>query len=198
MRRMRYEYILDVIDILKPESIIEIGVAKGVNAVKMVQKAGFNVEYTGYDVFDYSDKEWHHMVGNGKESKPVEHIRKMVEPLCSETTLVKGMTQDTLWSNPKEADLVFLDGDHRVDAIQGDFDAVKNSKVVIFDDYYIDGKHSDYEIDKFGCNQVVEKLGDFAVTPLTQKVGHVRLAVWCNPDHIDEETKQKIEKAVTQ
>ena len=197
MNRMRYDYLLEIIKITKPESIIEIGVAKGVNAVKMVRAAGFNVEYTGYDVFDYSDKEWHHMVGNGKESKSVKHIRAQVEPLCSETTLVKGMTQDTLWKEPKDADFVFLDGDHRVEAIKGDFESVKGSKVVVFDDYYIDGKHSEYEIDKFGCNQIVDELGDCFITPVTQKVPHVRLAVWCNPDHIDEETREKIKQAVS-
>ena len=67
MKRMRYEYLLDIIKVVKPENIIEIGVAKGDNAVKMIQTAGFNVEYTGFDVFDWSDKEWHKLVGNGKK-----------------------------------------------------------------------------------------------------------------------------------
>ena len=53
MRSMRYEYLIDVVKVVKPETIIEIGVAKGANAAKMINAAGFNVEYTGFDVFDW-------------------------------------------------------------------------------------------------------------------------------------------------
>ena len=44
MKSMRYEYLLDIIKVTKPETIIEIGVAKGANAQKMISAAGFNVE----------------------------------------------------------------------------------------------------------------------------------------------------------
>lgn len=195
MRRMRYEYLHEIASRLKPNKIIEIGVAKGVNAFGMCANSD-RPEYWGYDVFEtkHGDDEWHHMVGNGKEVHAEDVIRERLEPVTPNVNLVKGMTQDTLWNEPNSADLVFIDGDHRVEAIRGDFEAVKEgSRVIVFDDYYIDGKHSEYEIDKFGCNQIVEDLEGYVITPPTQKITHVRLAMWSPEPEMREWLKQVVE-----
>ena len=123
MRQRRYEYLTDIINIVKPETIIEIGVARGENAQRMIQAAGFNVEYTGFDVFDNTDKEWHKLVGNGKGVLNEEQIKSKLEPMCSQVSLVKGFTQETLWAQNYTADLVFIDGDHRSSMIIGDHKA---------------------------------------------------------------------------
>lgn len=179
MNRIRYQYLHKIAQHLQPQKIVEIGVAKGVNAQVMCSLTP-NVEYHGYDVFELKDgdKEWHHMVGNGKDVFAEDKIRNRLEPTGANVNLHKGLTQETLWGNNIKADLAFIDGDHRVEAIRGDFEAVKESRVIVFDDYYIDGKHSEYEIDKFGCNQIVDELEDVIITGPTQKISHVRLAIW--------------------
>ena len=50
------------------------------------------------------------------------------------------------------ADFVFLDGGHSIGTIALDYAAVKNSKVVVLDDYYTDG----VDISKYGCNSLVD------------------------------------------
>ena len=62
-KNMRYEYLIDIIEYLEPKSIIEIGVAEGKNAEEMLRKTGNGTKYTGYDVFDFTDKIFHNLVG---------------------------------------------------------------------------------------------------------------------------------------
>jgi hypothetical protein len=65
-------------------------------------------------------------------------------------TLIKGNTRDTLHGEKIAADFVFIDGGHSVETIRGDYNAVKGSKVVVFDDYY-----TGINTEKFGCNSIV-------------------------------------------
>lgn len=191
----RYAYLIEITREMQPETIIEIGVAKARNATGMIRTAGFNVEYTGYDVFDHSDRDFHEMVGNGKGVYDVDRIRGILEPLCSEVTLHKGMTQDTLHGKDEIADLVFLDGDHRIEAIRADFDAVKNSTVVVFDDYYTNEEHAGFNRESFGCWKMVEEDKDsFFVTNAAGSMPELRLAVWCNPEKCSDELKEKIKE----
>tara|TARA_E500000318_G_scaffold25242_3_gene25262 strand:+ start:2747 stop:3325 length:579 start_codon:yes stop_codon:yes gene_type:complete len=191
MRSMRYEYLIDVVKVVKPETIIEIGVAKGANAAKMINAAGFNVEYIGFDVFDWSDKEWHKLVGNGKKVLDEDTIRAKLEPLCSQVDLVKGFTQETLWAKDYKADLVFIDGDHRASMIMGDHKAVEGSKVIVFDDYYT-APNGDFAPPDFGCNVLVDELDWKIITPATSKADNIRLAIWTD----DKDLRNKLEEVV--
>lgn len=191
----RYAYLIEIVREMKPESIIEIGVAKARNSTGMIRTAGFNVEYTGYDVFDHTDRDFHEMVGNGKGVYDVERIRSIIEPLCSECTLIKGMTQDTLHGKPNSADVVFLDGDHRIQAIRDDFEAVKESTVVVFDDYYMEEEHAGFDRENFGCYTLVqENPDDFMITAAGKSMPQLRLAVWCNPEKCSPELKETIKE----
>ena len=191
MRSMRYEYLIDVVKVVKPETIIEIGVAKGANAAKMINAAGFNVEYTGFDVFDWSDKKWHKLVGNGKKVLDEDTIRAKLEPLCSQVDLVKGFTQETLWARDYKADLVFIDGDHRASMIIGDHKAVEGSKVIVFDDYYT-APNGDFAPPDFGCNVLVDELDWKIITPATSKADNIRLAIWTD----DKDLRNKLEEVI--
>tara|TARA_S200002703_G_scaffold159763_1_gene174583 strand:- start:7522 stop:8100 length:579 start_codon:yes stop_codon:yes gene_type:complete len=191
MRSMRYEYLIDIVKVVKPETIIEIGVAKGANAAKMINAAGFNVEYIGFDVFDWSDKEWHKLVGNGKKVLDEDTIRAKLEPLCSQVDLVKGFTQETLWAKDYKADLVFIDGDHRASMIMGDHKAVEGSKVIVFDDYYT-APNGDFAPPDFGCNVLVDELDWKIITPATSKADNIRLAIWTD----DKDLRNKLEEVV--
>jgi predicted O-methyltransferase YrrM len=167
LKHMRYDYIPEIINIQKPKSIIEIGVAKGANAARMIAALDGKVKYTGYDVFDFSDKEFHKLVGNGKEVYSKERIYEDLKCWGDDITLIKGMTQDTLWNNPTKADFVFLDGDHRLEAIEGDYKAIQESEVVVFDDYYINGSHNSFDNSKYGCYNFVNEMDNIIITPPT-------------------------------
>ena len=70
LKRIRYDYLIESIHIIKPQKIIEIGLAQGLRSFQMIKEAKiFNkeIEYCGYDVFDTKDQNWHKMVGNGKK-----------------------------------------------------------------------------------------------------------------------------------
>ena len=190
-KNMRYEYLIEIIEYLEPKSIIEIGVAEGKNAEEMLRKTGNGTKYTGYDVFDFTDKIFHNLVGNGKMVLSEEEIFSKLSTLSADVTLHKGMTQDTLWPKGDKADLVWLDGDHRIEAIRKDFEAVKKSRVIVLDDYYIEDNQQ-WSIDKYGCNELVKSLQDVIITPATRKLESIRLAVWSNDKKILDDLREII------
>jgi len=180
---IRYQYLLLGVTLTKPKSIIEIGLAQGERAYQMIQLASkykANVRYTGYDVFDTKNYSWHRMVGNGKQVASKEVIKSRLNNLSKNISLIEGMTSETLWLNPQKADYVWLDGDHRVEAIQKDFEAVKKSRVIVFDDYYVNGEHDGFTVDKFGCNKIVDNLDkdEVFISPETKKLPNIRIVFW--------------------
>lgn len=92
------------------------------------------------------------------------------------------MTSETLWPKPHRADYVWLDGDHRLDSIKKDFEALKESKVIVFDDYYSTGEHDGFHIEKYGCNKIVETFDEnkIFITPKTKELPNVRIVFWSN------------------
>ena len=180
---VRYQYLLLSIMIIKPKTIIEIGLSRGERAYQMIQiakKYNSDVEYFGYDVFDTKDEEWHKMVGNGKKVDSRNIIQNRLNKLSCNINLIEGMTSETLWLNPQKADFVWLDGDHRLEAIKNDYEAVKNSKLVVFDDYYVSGEHNGFTIDKYGCNQIVNSLNkeEIFISPETVNFPNIRIVFW--------------------
>ena len=140
MHRMRYGYLREACEVLKPSSICEIGIAKGDNARAMLNASGNNPRYVGYDVFDTMDESFHTLVGNGKKVFSVEGIENRVKEFTNDYELVEGMTQDTLHGQNHKFDFVFIDGDHRIAEIIKDFEAVQESDVIVFDDPGVSGR----------------------------------------------------------
>lgn len=152
----RYDVLLQLIDKYKPQSIIEIGVWNGANAIRMIKQAQQHhkeISYTGYDLFEDATTETDHKEFNVKGHNNVKAVAAFIR---SETgvnpSLVKGDTNLTL--QPVTADFVFLDGGHSVETIGHDYNAVKDSKIVVLDDYYT----GDIDITKYGCNHLVDSL----------------------------------------
>ena len=179
----RYQYLLLGLCVLAPKSIIEVGLAKGIRAFQMVQlakKYNQDVKYTGYDVFDTKDPSWHRLVGNVKKVESKSIIEKKLKTITNNIMLVQGMTSDTLWPYPNKADYVWLDGDHRLNSIKKDFEALKESKVIVFDDYYSTGEHDGFHIEKYGCNKIVETFdeSEIFITPETKDLPNVRIVFW--------------------
>tara|TARA_B100001248_G_scaffold261366_1_gene252307 strand:+ start:868 stop:1500 length:633 start_codon:yes stop_codon:yes gene_type:complete len=179
----RYQYLLLGLCFLKPRSIIEIGLAQGVRAYQMVQfalKYNSNVKYTGYDVFDTKNYQWHKLVGNGKKVSSKAEIKKQLNKLTTNIELIEGMTANTLWTKKNKADFVWLDGDHRLESIRQDYEALKESKVIVFDDYYTNEEHNGFHINEYGCNKIIEKFDkdEILISSKTKKFPNVRIVFW--------------------
>jgi hypothetical protein len=179
----RYQYLLLGLCIVAPKSIIEVGLARGIRAFQMIQlakKYNPDVKYTGYDVFDTKDSEWHKLVGNGKKVEAKLVIEKKLRTLTNNLNLIQGMTSDTLWPHSNKADYVWLDGDHRLISIKKDYESLKESKVIVFDDYYSSGEHDGFHIEKYGCNKIVEDFDEnqIFITPETKELPNIRIVFW--------------------
>ena len=179
----RYQYLLLGLCFLKPRSIIEIGLAQGVRAYQMIQfakKYNSNVKYTGYDVFDTKNEQWHRLVGNGKKVASKAKIKKQLSKVTSNIELIEGMTSDTLWTKKNKADFVWLDGDHRLESIRKDYEALKESKVIVFDDYYTNEEHDGFHINEYGCNRIIEKFdkNEIFISSGTKTFPNIRIVFW--------------------
>ncbi len=158
----RYKLLEKLIHKYKPKSICEIGINKGERAISMCFAAlehNSDISYTGYDLFDAITPEINEQELNVKKSYPYgEILARLATKLPTvEVNLIKGNTRDVL----EEAiyDFVWIDGGHSIETIQNDYEKVKNSKVIVLDDYYeIDEFNRGINIEKFGCNKLIETI----------------------------------------
>lgn len=160
--KTRYHTLLELIAVFKPQSIVEIGTWSGDNAIRMIKAAQQHhekVDYIGYDLFEDATPETDAEEFNVKEHHTQAEVRAKIEKACpgAEIALVKGNTRETL--RTITADFVFIDGGHSIETIKSDYEAVKHSSVIVFDDFYSplpDGQMPD--IQKIGCNLIVSEL----------------------------------------
>lgn len=159
----RYDQLIDIARKYQPRRIVEVGVHRALRAVGMVGAAGAE-EYIGYDVFETMDAAFQEDALNGKGMPTEEAARRRLDGYRSKHkgfnySFIIGDTRDTLHGKSVFADLAFIDGDHRVDAVRGDYEALAESSIVVFDDYYRpdpDGRCPDPSL--YGANQVVDAL----------------------------------------
>jgi hypothetical protein len=186
---MRYDQLLDLIDESRPRTIIEVGVARAERACAMCLRAlryRSDVHYIGYDVFETMDAAFHAAAYNLKQvlsrsacAERLAAIQKQHEGFTF--SLVTGDTRDTLHHKPVVADLVFIDGDHRIDAIHGDYQALRGSSIVVLDDYYVSDERGCPDIEFVGCNRLVDNMNGRAVllpdSDAVRDGGRVQMAV---------------------
>lgn len=170
----RYEQLLIAIDLIKPQSIVEIGTWKGRSAVMMIkqaQKYRKNIEYIGYDLFEEANDHTDSEELNVKKHYTVEAVEAHIRAECPDVrlNLIKGNTRKTL--NNISADLCYLDGGHSLGTIEHDYSMCRNSGVIILDDYYtLDEEGKCPDISKYGCNALVHRLNNVVVLPLKDRV----------------------------
>lgn len=158
---MRYDQLYNLIHAFKPRTIVEIGTWNGGNAANMLHASGRkDMLYVGYDLFEDATSESDSAELNVKPHNDIDKVKSYIEASVpnASITLVKGNTRETV---PKGtiADFVFIDGGHSVETIASDYDAVKHSKVIVFDDYYEpDAEGRCPDLSKYGCNQLVKGL----------------------------------------
>lgn len=167
----RYSQIDKILDDVCPLSIVEVGTWSGWRAVQMSLVGlcrGLPVNYKGFDVFEDFSPEFDKVEKNVKTHfalREVERLLLIVRDLYPDFSfdLVPGNTRETLKS--EIADFVFLDGGHSIETISSDYRAVKDSAVILFDDYYSGG----IDVSAFGCNMVLDGL-DHVLLPVKDPV----------------------------
>lgn len=190
MASRRYDQLLNIVREVKPRTIVEIGVHKGLRAALMCREAlkyHETVAYFGFDVFDLEDQAFHEAALNGKGMPSEQQAAQRLDALKPALTwqFIKGDTRETLHHEIDfQADLVFIDGDHRLEVIRGDYAPFAGAKCVVFDDRYV-GDLSKVDINTYGCNLLIDELASertvefLPVTDLTVTGAHAQLvAVW--------------------
>lgn len=153
----RYEWLQKMVELQKPKTICEIGVHRGIRAEQLSRcllERGCEVHYTGYDLWEYLlDAD---LVGHGKGPSNRSAVDARLQRVKRDYpdyrySLIQGDTRNTLES--RQFDFVFLDGDHRPEMIQKDYQRISQSTTVVFDDWYVP------EIPGMGANWVKTRSG---------------------------------------
>ena len=180
----RMKNLFNEIDKCKPESIIEIGVWDGENALRMIkyaQEYHNEIAYYGFDLFErITDEEiiQEHSKKRNKQPSLIEITKKLTfNAPIAKITLFQGYTKETI---PKAnikgpIDFIFIDGGHSIETIKSDWKNIQRfihkETVIIFDDYYKNNN-------KLGCKSLIDSLDQnkwsieiFELTDIFEKIG---------------------------
>jgi predicted O-methyltransferase YrrM len=183
----RYAQLLQLIDQAKPETIFEFGTWNGDRAIEMLkaaQKHKPGVQYAGVDLFEDGTAELDAAESNVKAHQKIQDVHDKIKAATNaRINVIKANSRDL--NQPVNADFVFIDGGHSVDTIRGDYNLSKQSRCIVFDDYYVaDENGAVMDTAQFGCNKLVDEL---KATILPQKdpvfkdgkrCGYVQMAVY--------------------
>ncbi len=132
----------------KPKTVAEIGCHMGFTALQILEvltEMKYPFTYTGYDAFELaSDIEIQKQEKNGKGPANFKKVRRSFQKFYEKNgmnfnfMLVPGFTKDTL-KEPVKYDFVYIDGGHSYETVKHDYEMVRESKVILFDDYQLDG-----------------------------------------------------------
>lgn len=183
----RYNLLKTLVAYHRPETILEFGVGGGGTADIMIREAlkhRDEVYYIGYDLFEDATAEDDAREFNVKSHVSQEECARRLAEIKEDRPglnfqLKKGDTRDE--TEGVTADFVFIDGGHSVETVANDYELARESKVVVFDDFYEadeDGKSPDTE--RFGANKTIEEIGavPFGEGDPVRDGGKVRLAVF--------------------
>jgi len=143
---------LPLIQRWRPQTFCEIGCHEGLTLKSLcptVKGLGYEITYIGYDAFDLADRPTFEypknpftgeMEHNGKESadykKLIERCEKYKKDKSLKSYIIyKGWTHETL-KDDSQFDMVYIDGGHSYSTVKWDYEHVKKSKIIIFDDTY--------------------------------------------------------------
>ncbi len=191
----RYAQLVDLVRRVRPATIVEVGVHRAARARLLCREAlalSPRVHYIGFDVFETMDPAFHEAAMNGKGIPAEREARKALDDLMLlnpgrfSYELRIGDTRQTLHGQRFGVDLAWIDGDHRVEAILGDYLALRDSRVIALDDYIESGPAGEGpDLTQYGANEVVRRIteaGDARITllparDLCRHGGYARIAV---------------------
>jgi len=155
MKPFLFDVMKEIIGDAECKFIGEIGTHKGGTAKQFIELFAPRVDsltYYGYDVFDAEnpDKDLHKKERNGKAPANIVVAKQTLDAMGRKHKnlkykLFKGYTTDTLETTA--FDFVYIDGGHSYETVKHDYEKVKDSKLIVFDDVKIRG-----------VNQVVSEL----------------------------------------
>lgn len=164
---MKFDVIKDFYELFDQYEIFsvgEIGTHSGKTASQILNyllSKDIPITYRGYDLFDEANESTNKEEVNGKgvgsyqrAVLKLQKLRKRYQEKF-QYELIKGNTKDTL--TPINFDFVYIDGGHSYDTVKHDYSMVKNSKIIVFDDYHLAG------VKKFVDELLVENEGKFKV-----------------------------------
>ena len=132
----------------KPKTIGEIGCHRGYTALQILEvmvELGQPFSYTGYDAFELgAPEEFQKKEKNGKGFARYKKLHDTLSKFYRKNgmnftfMLIPGLTKDSL-VQPVKYDFVFIDGGHSYETVKHDYEMVKESKIILFDDYQLEG-----------------------------------------------------------
>lgn len=163
---LRYSRLVEFVREVKPKLIVEVGTCRGANALPMLEEAGkyHRVHYIGFDLFDFSDATLHTMEHNVKPPMDISQAIAMFEHYKDKLNfayeLVAGNTKETLHRKFIRADFAFIDGGHSYATVKGDYEALKDTPLIILDDFYAVDEEGKIPSEEFcGVNKLVSEIG---------------------------------------
>lgn len=164
MKPVFFEDFKRVFDRYLPENIAEIGTHNAASACQFVDYLIPRVPrlfYTGYDMFDAAVTELSGDEGNGKgpgyyqDSFNKLQQRRAVHGNFDFELVVGETTQS--FTQPRTFDFVYIDGGHSYPTVRHDYNMVRGSRVIVFDDVQLSGvRQLVDEIRKVETNYVFE------------------------------------------
>jgi len=133
-----------VLEKFKPLNICEIGTHHGNSAIQFIDilmpfvPAKHKLNYTGYDLFEDADEALTKYEINGKGPGSYKRAKGNLEHRVTKYkkkfsyNLIRGNTFDTLKDGVY--DFVYIDGGHSYNTVKHDYEKVKDSKIIVFDD----------------------------------------------------------------
>jgi len=187
----RYNTLLSLIKKCKPTSVCEVGTWNGNKAVAIGNSLENKIHYIGYDLFEEATIDTDTEEFNVKPHYTVEQVQEYIYTNITNLNftfeLVKGNTKRTL--REYSVDIAFIDGGHSVETISNDYEKLKESKIIIFDDYYLNNATYSFNLEKLGCNSILENLQkNFYLFPDRDPVkggGEVTMAVLFNENSLE-------------
>jgi len=146
MKQYIFEHTIGpLIEQYHPRILVETGTHRGRSGCYMVQQSlqhHDNVEFHGFDLFETATAETDvkEINGKGHGSYKKAHSRFLAiqqQYPDFEFTLYRGFTTDT-FTTPIRADLAYIDGGHSTETVLHDLSMVRDSAVIVFDDYQME------------------------------------------------------------
>lgn len=140
----RNDYFHAAIKAYKPKTICEIGCHVGLTTQSLLFEAIKHTDtlyFAGYDLFELANEYTDKKEINGKGSGSLSRVKRRLDGIKANHfpnlryDLYKGDTNSTL--EKRKFDFVFIDGGHSYQTVKHDYEKIKDSTVIFFDDYDI-------------------------------------------------------------